>query len=260
MVDPKRFDRTRIVQDLSIEANSENLPEELQGTRVTTEILDATPDSLFPLQAALGYEIYQTLFIGPNSLIVEGVSDFLYIQAISTVLQKKGQAGLNDEWIITPVGGSDKISTFVSLIGAQKQMNLAVLMDLQNKDRQKMENLYKRKLLEKRQIITYADYAGSDEADIEDMFEDEFYVKLVNRAYETSILLSDFRTTHPRILRRISEYLDKNQLPKDATFNHYRPARYLSDNLASMEEEICEDTLCRFQKLFNSLNAVLPKT
>jgi hypothetical protein len=79
MVDPTHFDRVRIVQDLSIEPNSDDLPGERQGTQVITEVLDATPDSLFPLQGALGYEIYQTLFIGPNSLVVEGMSDLLYI-------------------------------------------------------------------------------------------------------------------------------------------------------------------------------------
>ena len=93
MVDPSRFERVRIVQDLSIESGLYDLPEEQQGTKVTTEILDAIPDSLFPLQGALGYEIYQTLFIGPNSLVVEGVSDLLYIQTISALLQEGGAAG-----------------------------------------------------------------------------------------------------------------------------------------------------------------------
>ena len=59
MVDPIYFDRVRIVQDLSIESDSDDLPEEQQGTKVITEVLDATPDSLFPLQGALGYEILQ---------------------------------------------------------------------------------------------------------------------------------------------------------------------------------------------------------
>jgi hypothetical protein len=106
MVDPTHFDRVRIVQDLSIEPNSDDLPGERQGTQVITEVLDATPDSLFPLQGALGYEIYQTLFIGPNSLVVEGVSDLLYIQTISALLQARGEAGLGAAWTITPVGGS----------------------------------------------------------------------------------------------------------------------------------------------------------
>ncbi|MDE2841213.1 MAG: AAA family ATPase, partial [Chloroflexota bacterium] len=95
MVDPTQFGRVRIVQDLSIESESEDIPTEKQGTKVITEVLEATPDSLFPLQGALGYEIFQTLFIGPNCLIVEGVSDLIYIQVISALLQAKGKTGLS---------------------------------------------------------------------------------------------------------------------------------------------------------------------
>ena len=150
MVDPSRFDRVRIVQDLSIETDSDELPEEQQGTKVTTEVLDATPDSLFPLQGALGYEIYQTLFIGPNSLVVEGASDLMYIQTMSALLQERGAEGLSGDWTITPVGGADKVPTFVALIGAQTNLNVAVFIDYQKKDRQVIENLYKRRLLNKK--------------------------------------------------------------------------------------------------------------
>ena len=125
MVDPSRFDRVRIVQDRSIEEDSETLSPDQEGTKVTTEVLEATADSLFPLQAALGWEIYQTFFIGPNSLIVEGASDLLYIRAISDLLRSCGREGLSDDWTITPVGGFDKVSTFVALIGAQSGIRLA---------------------------------------------------------------------------------------------------------------------------------------
>jgi len=45
------------------------------GTTVTN---DPTGDAktLFPLQAALGYNLAQSLFIGPNNLVVEGVTDY----------------------------------------------------------------------------------------------------------------------------------------------------------------------------------------
>ena len=181
MVDPEHFDRVRIVQDLSIESNSEDLSDDQQGTRVITEILDATPDSLFPLQGALGYEIHQTLFIGPNNLVIEGVSDLLYIQTISAILQERGKPGLNPDWTLTPVGGADKVPTFVALIGAQKKLNVAVLIDFQKKDQEAIENLYKQKLLTKTHVLTYADFTPSNEADVEDMFEPEFYLGLVFR-------------------------------------------------------------------------------
>ena len=68
MVDPTHFDRVRIVQDPSLEEGSEDLPEDQQGTKVITEVLDATPDSLFPLQGALGYERFSNALRRPKLL------------------------------------------------------------------------------------------------------------------------------------------------------------------------------------------------
>lgn len=257
MVDPGRFDRVRIVQDLSIESDSDDLREEQQGTQVITEVLDATPDSLFPLQGALGYEIYQTLFIGPNSLVVEGVSDLLYIQTISALLQANGEAGLSSDWTITPVGGSDKVATFVAMIGAQKHLDVAVLIDYQKKDKQSIENLYKRKLLEKKQVLTYADFLSGNEADIEDMFNVGFYLKLVNGEFGSSVAVGDLPDGSPRILVRLEQHLAKNPLPKNLSFNHYRPARYFIENIGTLKSELTEPQLDRFRQAFTALNALL---
>ena len=68
--------------------------------------------------------------------------------------------GLSGDWTITPVGGSDKVPTFVALIGAQTHLNVAVLIDYQKKDRQVIENLYKRKLLDKKHVVTFAAFVS----------------------------------------------------------------------------------------------------
>jgi hypothetical protein len=39
------------------------LPNEQQGTKVFSDVLEADEGSLFPLQGALGYDIAQTLFL-----------------------------------------------------------------------------------------------------------------------------------------------------------------------------------------------------
>ena len=257
MVDPQHFDRVRIVQDLSIEAESDDLPEDQQGTKVITDVLDATQDSLFPLQGALGYEIHQSLFIGPNCLIVEGASDLLYIQTMSALLQGRGQRGLSSEWTITPVGGANNVPTFVALIGARTNLNVAVLIDFQKKDQQTIENLYKGKLLKKKQVLTFADFTSASEADIEDMFDPEFYLKLVNGEFGVSLKLGQLSSTHPKILQRLEKRLEKHPLPKKAQFNHYRPARYLSENSGSIEPDLAGETLDRFQRAFDALNQLL---
>ena len=257
MVDPAHFGRVRIVQDLSIEKDSDELPAELQGTKVITEVLDATPDSLFPLQGALGHEIDQTLFIGPNSLVVEGVSDLLYIQVMSAVLQERGRDGLSSDWTVTPVGGADKVPTFVALIGAQTKLNVAILIDCQKTDRQTIENLYKRKLLKKQSVLTYADYVDADEADIEDMFTLDFYLDLVNGEYGSSIALGAIPSSHPRILYRLERHIAERPLPDGSKFNHYRPARYFSENVSKLGDKLSEDELNRFGQAFKDLNALL---
>ena len=257
MINPGQFSSVRIVQDPSIEPDADEDSDQPSGTRVTTDVLEATPDSLFPLQGALGYEIHQTLFVGPNCLVVEGVSDLLYIQTVSALLQERNRRGLSPEWTITPVGGSDKVPTFVALIGAQTNLNVAVLIDYQTKDRQVIENLYKKKLLKKKNVLTFADYTGGKEADIEDMFSPGFYLKLVNQTFGTSIASSDLSSNHARILRRLEQYLATTPLPNNATFNHYRPARHLAKNIGSLASELSDSELDPFQRAFDALNALL---
>jgi len=260
MIDSSNFDRVRIVQDISIDID-EDLPKEEDGTKVINDFSQATDDSLFPLQGALGYEIHQTLFIGPNSLIVEGTSDLLYIQTISGLLERNGRTSLSEEWTLTPVGGSDKVPTFVALLGSQREMNIATLIDYQKKDQQKIENLFKKKLLDKKKVLTFADFTSKDEADIEDLFEEKFYIKLMNGEYKKElskpIKLSDLTSEEPRILVKLEKHLSENELGLKSKFSHYRPARFFVEKIATFEKDISADTLDRFEEIFRKLNMLI---
>jgi hypothetical protein len=259
MIDPRRLERVRIVQDLGIDT-SEPLPRDKDGTKVLTNVFDATDDSLFPLQGALGYEIQQTLFIGPNSLVVEGPSDLLILQAFSGQLERDGRQGLSEKWVITPVGGGGKVPTFVALLAPQKGMNVATLLDIKTSDRQSIEELYKKKLLLKKQVLTYAEFMNRNEADIEDLFERNFYIKLVNeefvRQLHAPIDVSALNPNEVRTLAAIEGCLRENPL-KAGAFSHYRPARYFSENVGTLWNSVSEATRKRFEDIFIRLNDLL---
>lgn len=259
MIDPTKFERVRIVQDLGIDA-TEALAREEDGTKVLANVFDATDDSLFPLQGALGYEIQQTLFIGPNSLVVEGVADMLYLRAVSAELERERRVGLSEKWVITPVGGSGKVPTFVSLLAPQKGMNVATLLDIQSSDTQLIEDLYKKKLLTKKQVSTYADFTGGSEADVEDMFDRDFYVSLINGEYAKQlsgkIAMSKLNAKQPRVLQAIEEWLAANPL-KSGSFGHYRPARYFVENVTTLWPKVSGGTKDRFEAAFKHLNGLL---
>jgi hypothetical protein len=222
----------RIVQDRGIDA-TEPLPREEDGTKVLANLFDATADSLFPLQGALGYEIHQTLFIGPNTLVVEGPADLLYLRAVSAELEREGRIGLSEKWVITPVGGSGKAPAFVALLAPQKGMTVATLLDVQAGDRPQIEEMYKKKLLAEKHVVTYAEFTGTNEADVEDMFDRDFYVELVNAEYARQLAVpidpKSLDARIPRTLRALEDYLKANPL-KSGAFGHYRPARYFAEH------------------------------
>jgi hypothetical protein len=259
MIDPTKFERVRIVQDLGIDA-TEALPKEEDGTKVLANVFDATEDSLFPLQGALGYEIQQTLFIGPNSLVVEGVADMLYLRAVSAQLEREGRVGLSEKWVITPVGGSGKVPTFVALLASQKGVNVATLLDIQSSDKQLVEDLYKKKLLARKQVSTYADFTGGAEADVEDMFDRDFYLELVNGEFagqlKAKITPSKLNVNQPRTLRAIEAWMADNPM-KSGSFGHYRPARYFTEQLATLWPKVSDVTKDRFEAAFKHLNGLL---
>ncbi|MGA3046344.1 MAG: AAA family ATPase [Terracidiphilus sp.] len=259
MVQPTRFDRVRIVEDKSMDA-TEELPIGEAGTKVYTNIMEVSANSLFPLQGALGYEISQKLFAGANCLAVDGVSDLIYLQEISGILRKQHRVGLSDRWTITPVGGSDKIAMFVALVGTKKNLKIATLLDVHAKDRQQIDNLYRRQLLQRKNVLTFADFTAQAEADIEDMFDVAFYLDLVNEEFTDGLTVpiaaADLAFQHPRVLVRLEKLFELRPLQVDH-FDNFRPARYFLSNIVQLETKLGANTLDRFEAAFKALNALL---
>jgi hypothetical protein len=92
------------------------------------------------------------------------------------------------------------------------------------------------------------------------MFERDFYVGVVNAEFakelKAPIPVSALNAKEPRTLRAIEAYLQSNPL-KSGTFGHYRPARYFSDNAATLWPKVSDTTKDRFETAFKHLNALL---
>jgi hypothetical protein len=134
------------------------------------------------------------------------------------------------------------------------------LLDIQKSDRPLIEDLYKKKLLHKKQVSTYADFTATAEADVEDMFDRDFYVQLVNAEFakqlKGKIAASKLNAKEPRTLKAVEAWLEENPL-KSGSFGHYRPARYFSENLSLLWPSVSEGTKVRFEAAFKHLNGLL---
>ena len=183
----------------------------------------------------------------------------LYLRAVSSELEREDRTGLSEKWTLTPVSGSGKVPAFVALLAPQSGMNIATLLDIQAKDRPLIEDLYRKKLLKKKQVMTYADFLSQDQGDIEDLFERELYVLLVNEEFKKQlanpIKVASLNANEPRNLRAIELFLADSPL-KSGSFGHYRPARYFTENIATLWPNISDGTKDRFEAVFESVNAL----
>lgn len=110
-----------------------------------------------------------------------------------------------------------------------------------------MGNLYKKK----QKALAFVEFTEDDEADVEDLFSVEFYLRLVNGEFECEIRLIELVVGRPRVRRRIEDHLMANPLPREVHFSHYRPARYFSENAKLLAEHSGDedvDRLKRFSK------------
>ena len=256
MIDSDHLNRVRLVENLSLKQESNQLKYSELGTKVYPNALRVSKGSLLPLQSALGYDISQNIFIGRNNLIVEGASDLVYIKIVSSHLEKNSMNGLDLAWNIVPAGGIDKAASFVALFGANTDLDFVVLVDSHNTGRQRIENICNEGFISEDKILTYADFTSHKESDVEDMFTPSFYLNLVNQVYGTSIKTEDLLTKHPRIVYRLEKYFENHPLPNDG-FSHLEPAVYFRDNSPSIT--IPKNVLERFQKLFDALNELVIK-
>ena len=250
MIDLVHLNRVRTVENKSLNEESDTLKYNESGTKVSSEVHSAGEETLIPLQSALGYDISQGVFTGRNYLIVEGKSDVVYIRVVSHLLEKKGKQGLGP-WNIVPANGIDKVASFVKLFGVTG-LNLAVLVDRHSNEKQKIENLSNEGTIDKDRVLTYADFTGNKESDVEDMLTIDFYLELVNGTYSIPSIKKGDLPKRSRVISRLESYFKTNPIPNGVRFSHLKPAEYLMKNIESIK--VPEEVLNRFQKVFDKLN------
>lgn len=217
------------------------------GSVVSDAVEEKDSDTLFPLQAALGYTIAQNLYVSPQNLLVEGISDLVYLNHFSTILKSMGKEGLSDDVTIVPVGGADKIATFISLMRGNELSTVCLLDTFTDQGAEvRLKRMVEQKIIADKKILYYHSIIGQAFADIEDLFSKEEYLILYNGAFGTSVQIENLDVNKPIMsqLKRING---------NKSFNHYSPANYMAKNVGAFT--FSQETIERFEKLFVQINS-----
>ncbi len=246
MIDLNRLGSVRTVQDMDD-----------RGTVVSDDVMVHDSETVFPLQVAMGYQLAQSLFLAPHCLLVNSPSDQIYLQVLGEAVAAQGRPSLDPRWVTIPVGGADNLPTYVSLLG-ENYVNVAIMMDVSPKSRARIEAKHGK--TGHNSPIKMVEVTKIRDADMEDLFDPRFYLKLVNTVYANELpyelTMKAISGPSPRIAQRIQKFFEKENVC-GGQFDPYRPAAYLLNKHLEFRSEIDDSTVDKAASMFNRVNSLL---
>ena len=163
LVGPDELDRVRVVEMTDREV----------GTKVHSHVTASDPGALLPLQEALGYDLAQSLFGQKRNLVLEGLTDYWYVESVAALLRDSGDANLNKQIALVPASSAGKVVYFATILHAQR-LKVAALLDSDTAGEQAAQQTVLVHTLGNKAILRTKDaYAGAvKNPEIEDLLRD----------------------------------------------------------------------------------------
>ena len=162
-------------------------------SHITAETWPKDRETIFPLQAAAGYAMIRGLFQHRKNVLVEGMSDFYYLHALSQQCSKSGRKGLPDDIYITPCGGTKHVGHFASMFLGHEVRPL-ILLDGDDAGRARQDALIKELYVDHNSSIVMLDEVlnrPGQEVEIEDILGEVLIVSGVEKVLNQSFHLED---------------------------------------------------------------------
>lgn len=228
---------------------------ETGSTKVSEDVWPKDKDALFPLQAALGYQLAQALFISRYQVLVEGITDFWIIKALDTALAATGRTALRDGIIVTPGGGAGRVVPLASMLVGH-EVQVAALLDGDESGRKEGRKV-ERVLGYDNRVLFVGDFTpdGNSVGEIEDLFPDDFFMAAVKETYPGKDLRfnSDEKAT-PNIIDRLeAQFARKGH----GAFEKWRVARVLADSVMAEPSKVPDEALDAFEQIAIELNKLV---
>jgi len=163
LVGPDELDLVRVVE----------MTDRDTGTKVHTTVSARDSAALLVLQEAFGYDLAQSLFFQERNLVLEGLTDYWYLDATAHLLRDFNVAFLDERIALVPASSAGKVVYFATILHANS-LKVAALLDSDNageaaaKQDTLVNNLGSRCILRTRDV-----YAGNvSKPEIEDLLRD----------------------------------------------------------------------------------------
>lgn len=217
-----------------------------EGTKVHTTISSSDPAGLLPLQEALGYDLAQSLFSQQRNLILEGITDYWYVDATANLLRESKDEILNDKIALVFANSAGKVVYYATILYAHN-LKVAALLDSDSAGDQaaQQENLVH--TLGNKNIMRTKDYVNNvPKAEIEDLLR-ETLIDIVKAEYGVDTkAISDSQPNRPIIDIFSAEVVDFSKYKLSKMY-----IKWTKDNDAKKLKPL---ELANWKKLIQAIN------
>lgn len=175
LVDADHLDRVRAV-----------FVDAVGNTAVSTNLragaTAAESKSIYPVHAALGLSVSDTLFQGCRPVVVEGQSDQLYLSAMKNVLVASGRIKPQREIVFIPTSGAKAIKTVAAILGGKDNDLPFVVCDGDGAGLALAKTLKAEMYADVvGRVVTATDVCRVKDAEVEDLFPASFLAPIIDR-------------------------------------------------------------------------------
>lgn len=163
--------------------------------------------SIYPVHAALGLTVSDTLLLGCKPILVEGPSDQIYLNLIKRFLIGNGDLKYAKEIVFIPTGGVKGMSPVSKLVASRENDLPIVLLDSDKAGEDFQKQLKSGKYFDQKdKVLGVKEFIGENIYEIEDLLDPESLIKIIDRKYRAENEFEDFYVENEPIVGQIENW------------------------------------------------------
>lgn len=209
--------------------------------------------SIYPVHAAIGLTVSDTLLLGCQPILVEGPSDQIYLQLVKNTLLSRGMYMNNKEMVFIPTGGVKGMSVVISIVTGRDNSLPFVVLDADTPGRDKEKSLKKGNYKdEPEKVIMVSDILGEGEFEVEDLFPGEELARVFSKKFRGKTT-EDFEYVFNKdkpIINQMEDFAKQNGYTLDLGWK-VELAKDFQRIFSRIIDKIDEDLLTNWKRLFD---------
>lgn len=210
--------------------------------------------SIYPVHAALGLTVSDTLLLGCTPVLVEGPSDQILLTLIKRYLISKGKMLNNKELVFIPTGGVRGMGPVTKLVSSRDNQLPYVLLDSDKPGKDYLKQLKNGTYKEQEEkVLDVATFLGDKAFEIEDLIPAKTLAGMIDRIYRGKTYFEDVLIEGEPIVDQIEKWAADNALNLELGWK-VDVARELLNNFDRVTRDIPAELEAHWVTLFETFS------